>query len=119
MESYDRNFAPKSGKAFVYALNDLYLQPEPLDPVPGDTVVVDLRGGKPNSLGLIALIDVSGTPLFAPLLLAPFDANGELQICADIDSSLSGLDFTILGFAQNRAGRGPLMDSLAATVSVQ
>jgi len=116
---YQRYSIPKSGKVFVYALNDLYLQAEPMAPVVGDTVVVDLRAGPPGLLGMVVLTDASGTPLFAPLLVAPFDVNGELQLSADVDASLSGLDFTLLGLSQNRKGRGPLMDSLRVTVSIQ
>lgn len=115
----DRPTSPQGGKVFVYALNDLYLMTDSETPLAGDTVVVDLRAGPPGLFGLIALTDISGTPLFAPLLLAPFDANGELQLCADVDASVSGLDFTLRGYAQNRAGRGPLMDSIDVTVSVQ
>ena len=109
----------KGGKAFAFALNDLYLQAEPSAPVAGDTVVADLRGGTPGTLGLIVLIDVSGTPVFEPLLLAAFDTNGELQLCADVDSSVSGLDFTIMGYAQARTGRGPLLDALPFLVTIQ
>ncbi len=115
----DRKTAPLGGSAQAWSGNDLFLQAEPLAPAVGATVIVDLRGGEPNLLGLIALTDISGTPMFEPLLLAPFDVNGELQLCADIDAAASGLDFTILAYAQNRNIRGPLSDSLAVTVSVQ
>lgn len=110
---------PRGGTVFVYALNDLYLMATPDDPVVGDTVTVDLRAGPPGLLGLIVLTDVAGTSTFEPLLLAPFDTNGELQLCADVDSSVSGLTFTLRGYSQNRAGRGPLMDSIDVVVTVQ
>jgi len=115
----DRPTKPQGGVVFAYALNDLYLMAAPPDPIPGDTVVVDLRGGPPGLLGLMVLTDISGTPAFDPLLLAPFDANGELQLTADVDASVSGLDFTIRAWSQNRKGRGPLMDSIDVTVSIQ
>ncbi len=111
--------APKGGKVFAFALNDLFLQAEPAAPVPGDTVVVDLRAGGPGTLGLIALIDIDGAPTFEPLLLAPFDANGELQFCADVDSGVSGMEFTVMGYAVARSGRGPLLDATPFVVSVQ
>ncbi len=109
----------KGGHVAIYAGNDLWLQAESPDPAVGDTVVVDLRGGEPGLLGLVALIDLDGTPLFEPLLLAPFDVNGELQLCADVDSSVSGMEFTLMAYAQNRAGRGPLMDATPFVVVVQ
>ncbi len=111
--------APKGGKVFAFALNDLFLQAEPPDPVPGDTVVVDLRAGGPGTLGLIALIDIDGAPTFEPLLLAPFDAHGELQFCADVDSSVSGMEFTVMGYAVARSGRGPLLDATPFVVTIQ
>ncbi len=111
--------APKGGKVFAFALNDLFLQAEPPAPVPGDTVVVDLRAGGPGTLGLIALIDIDGAPTFEPLLLAPFDAHGELQFCADVDSSVSGMEFTVMGYAVARTGRGPLLDATPFVVKVQ
>jgi hypothetical protein len=85
----------------------------------GRRVVVDLRGGEPALLGLIAVVAVDGTATFVPVLVAPFDANGELQITADIDPSVSGMDITLMAWAQNRNGRGPLMDATPFVVSVQ
>jgi hypothetical protein len=114
-----RKGAPKGGQVFAFALNDLFLQAEPPDPVPGDTVVVDLRAGGPGTLGLIVLTDIDGSPTFEPLLLAPFDANGELQFCADVDSSVSGMQFTVMGYAVARSGRGPLLDATPFVVTVQ
>lgn len=108
-----------AGLVQIRAGNDLWLQADPPSPIAGDTVVVDLRGAPAGQLGLIALTDVDGAPLFEPLLLAPFDANGELQFCADIDGSLSGMQFTLKGYAQNKKGRGPLVDASPFVVAVQ
>lgn len=110
---------PKGGKVFAYALNDLFLQAEPPAPLAGDTVAVDLRGAPAGQLGLIALTAIDGVPLFEPLLFAPFDSNGELQFCADIDASVSGMEFTLMGYAPNKKGRGPLVDASPFVVSVQ
>ncbi len=107
------------GRAYVFAGNDLFLQVRPTDAAVGDIVTADLRGGPPGLLGLLALVDVSGTPTFETLLLAPFDSHGEMQLSAQMPPSASGLDFTVIGYSQNRAGRGPLMDSLRVTVTVK
>ncbi len=114
-----RNTQPKGGRLTAFAGNDLWLQADPSDALVGETIVVDLRNGEPALLGLIALTDIDGVPLFEPLLLAPFDANGELQLCADADASVSGMEFTLMGYAQNRTGRGPLMDASPFVVSIQ
>ena len=112
-------FESQGGHVAIYAGNDLWLQAESPTPADGDTVVVDLRGGEPALLGLVALVAVDGTPLFETLLLASFDVNGELQLCGDIDASLSGMEFKLMAWAQNRAGRGRLMDATPFVVTVQ
>jgi len=118
--SYDSsNGQSGEGRAWVFGGNDLLLQVEPQDAQPGDTVVADLRGGPPGLLGLLAQVAMSGTPRFDVLLLAPFDAFGELHFSARVPPGLSGLDFTYQGFSQNRAGRGLPMVSLEVTVTVR
>ena len=90
-----------------------------LEPGSSETVTLDLRRAEPGRLGLVALIAVDGMPLFEPLAVTPFDANGEIQLLADTDPSVSGHDFTLVGYAENSLGRGPLMVSSTQTVSVQ
>lgn len=109
----------QGGHTAIYAGNDIFLQADPLAPGSAETVTVDLRGAEPFSFGLVGLIAIDGTPLFETLLITAFDVNGEMQLQADTDPSVSGHDFTILGYAVNRAGRGPLMVSSPQTVSVQ
>ncbi len=108
-----------AGIVQIRAGNDLWLQADPIDPVTGETVTVDLRGAASGRLGLIALVSIDGVPTFDTLLLAPFDTNGELQFCADIDSSLSGMEFTLMGYAQKSSGRGRLLDATPFVVTVQ
>lgn len=117
--SYSSTYYASEGRAYVIGGDDLLLSLEPRDARVGDTVVADLRSGPPGLLGLLALVDVAGTPVFEPLLLGPFDAFGELQLAATLPPSATGLDFTLQGFSQNRNGRGPLMDSGRATVTVK
>lgn len=109
----------EGGHVAIYAGNDLFLQADPLEPGSAETVTVDLRGGEPFTLGLIALTAIDGAPLFAPLLLGPFDANGEIQLLADTDPALSGHRFTLLSYAEQPSGRGPLMISSPQVVAVQ
>ncbi len=109
----------QAGIVQIRAGNDLWLQADPIAPVDGDTVTVDLRGAVPGVLGLIALTAIDGTAVFETLLLAPFDTNGELQFCADVDSSVSGMEFTLMAYAQNKPGRGPLRDATPFIVKVQ
>jgi hypothetical protein len=109
----------KGGHVAIFSANDLWLQADPLKPTSSETVTVDLRGGEPSSLGLIALTAVDGVAQFETLLVTAFDSNGEIQLLADTDPSVSGHDFEILAYAENRSGRGPLMVSSPQTVEVQ
>ena len=103
----------------IRAGNDLWLQADPIAPIDGDTVVVDLRGPPKGQLGLIALVAIDGVETFETLLLATFNPRNEMQFCADVDSSLSGMEFTLMGYAQNKNGRGPLLEASPFVVSVQ
>ena len=107
------------GRVTAYAGNDLYLQA--LDPVvqPNDTVTLETRGGESGTLTLLVLLDVSGTPLFAPLVLSAFDANGESALTASVDSSWSGLDFTLIAYAQKQAGGKGIIDSWTEVISIE
>lgn len=107
------------GHVALYAGNDLWLQADPNRPGSNDLVTVDLRGAEAGTLGMVALVEVHKADVFIPLLVAPFDANGELQLTACTDPSVSGLKFTLLGFAESRRGKGPLRVSAEAIVSVQ
>lgn len=109
----------QGGHVAIYSGNDLFLQADPKQPGSSETVTLDLRGGEPFRLGLLALTAIDNVPLFAPLVVAPFDANGEIQLLADTDPSVSGSDFTLQGFAESRTGRGPLLLSTSQVVSVQ
>jgi hypothetical protein len=108
-----------AGVVQIRAGNDLWLQDDPIDPVDGDTVVVDLRGAPKKQLGLIALVAIDGVATFETLLLTTFNGHGEIQFCADVDSSVSGMEFTLMGYAQNKNGRGPLVEASPFVVRVQ
>ena len=107
------------GLAYLFGGNDLCLQAAPLEARPGDVVVADLRGGTPGLLGLLLLIDVGGAPRLDPLLFAPFDAAGALQLSVGVPPGMSGLTFTLEGYGQARSGRGTPLRSSPVTVTLR
>jgi len=107
-----------AGHVFVFAGNDLFLQANAYEYLPGDTATLEIRGGEPGVLGMLALIDVSGTPTFLPTLLAPLDAVGNLVLSGTVPTGLAGLTATFVGYAQKPSGRG-LIDSMPETIAFQ
>ncbi len=98
------------GRVYVFAGDDLFLQADQSNYDNGDPITIELRGGTPGVLGLIAVTSVDGAPLFAPLVLAPLDANGELAFLDVTDPSYLGHSLELHGWCQRATGRG-LVDS--------
>jgi hypothetical protein len=107
------------GRITAFAGNDLFLQTDNRSPLPGDVVTIETRGGESGALTLLALIDLSGTPMFVPLVVSTLDSNGESALVATIPAAASGLDFTLLAYAQKHAGGHGLIDSWTEVISVQ
>jgi len=110
--------APRSGRVTIFAGNDLFLQAIPDAVTAGDALVVDTRGGAPDALALLVLLDVSGTSCFIPLQLTTLDSNGEMELSATVPSGLSGITLTLQSFAQRSAGHHGFADSDKETVSL-
>ena len=108
---------PKTG-GVVHALagNDLFLQPNQLEYLPGDAIDVFTRGGEPGELTLLAVVDISGTPTFVQVDLTTLDSFGEATLSDTAPSGLSGMTFTIEAYA-TRPGRGGLAVSSRVTVA--
>ena len=69
---------------------------------PGGTVSLKTFGGAPFQLVLLAVVDVSGLPLYQPVALGGFDAFGEFTISGPAPPEVSGLSITFesIGFGQ-------------------
>ena len=98
------------GRVYVFAGDDLFLQADQSNYDNGDPIAIELRGGTPGVLGLIAVTSIDGAPLFAPLVLAPLDGNGELAYLDVTDPSYIGHTIELRGWCQRATGRG-LVDS--------
>jgi len=108
---WDANRLADDGRAYVFAGDDLFLQADQNDYDLNDPITVELRGGTPGVLGLVALVEVDGAPLWQTLVVAPLDANGELAIHDTTDAAYLGHSARVRGWCLPRAGRGPLIDS--------
>jgi len=89
-----------AGAAYVFAGNDLFLQSNAYEYSAGDAIELDIRGGGPGDLALLALVAVNGSPAFIPILVNRLDSNGDLTLSDLAPSGLSGLTLTFKGFAQ-------------------
>lgn len=99
------------GRVYVFAGDDLFLQADQSDYDLNDDITVELRGGTPGVLGMIALTEIDGVPLFLPLVVAPLDANGELAIDDTADATYLGHSLRMKGWCLPPGGRGKLIDS--------
>ncbi len=79
------------GCGYVFSCHRVFLQANQVEYADGDLIAIDLRGGTPGVLGLIEVIDIDGVPTEIPLVVAPMDANGELNYSDLTDPTLAGL----------------------------
>lgn len=93
------------GRVRVFGGNDLHLSITPHVAVANQLVALDVGEGTTIQLVMTALIDLNGTPLFAMLDLAFFDADGDYELADTIPPGLAGSVATFQCFAQ-KAPRG-------------
>jgi hypothetical protein len=105
------NAAPtmSSGMVHLFAGDDLFLQMD--RPTwdryqAGDAIEATTRGGEPNELMLLAMVDVDGSPTFAQLDVVTLDAFGEATIAGVVPPHLAGTTITLQAFATRRARHG-------------
>ncbi len=97
-----------AGRAYLINCRKRFLQADRREYATNDPITLDLRGGTPGVLGLIAVIAIDGTPLFETVAFGALDANGELAYSDVADASLSGLTIDVIGLTQKPNGRGSL-----------
>ena len=106
------------GRVTAFAGNDLFLQSDLTDVSPGDTVNIASRGGPEGSLALLAVVDVSGSPVFVTLACTTLDANGESTFTADVPDEAGGNTYTLMAYCQP-LGTKVVIDSGAEMIVVQ
>ena len=68
------------GALYRFDAADLTLTVQPTDPVPGATVDIELHRGVPGAPFVLVVDDISGTPLFQPILIDAFGAGHDYEI---------------------------------------
>jgi hypothetical protein len=102
------------GETSIYTSNDLWLNADPKSVAAGVVETLVARGVPAGNLIGLAVVDVSGTPLFLFLALGPADSTEALILSDTVPSGLSGLTATFQAFAIGRTGR--VVDSAAETI---
>lgn len=98
------------GEVVIESATRLFLDSDLRAPQAGDTLTVTARHGIPGRLGLLAIVAIDSVPLFEVVLLAPFDALGELSADADIPAGL-GVTIDVQAYGQG-AVRGAFASGL-------
>ena len=90
------------GAAYAFELQNLALDANMDAFVQGNTMTLTSCGGLQSALGLLAVVDVSGLPLFQRLDQGLFDLDGQRGLTATVPSGLAGLQvsFLALGYFQ-------------------
>jgi hypothetical protein len=112
----DSRYYAAAGRAYVYAGNDLFLQSRKNEYHASDQVSLTIRGGEPGNPSCIVLTDLSGTPLFVPVLIGLLDAVGNLHLTGTTPSGLSGMTMTFMGYAIGANGH-TVIDSSPETIT--
>lgn len=112
-----RNWAA-SGRAYVFAGNDLFLQANQLSYQPHDYFDLENRGGTPGAATCIVLTAVNGAPTFVPIAFGSLDNNGNFAIAGTVPTGLSGMTLAFMGYAIAASGHG-VADSIPETVTFQ
>ncbi len=107
------------GRVSIFAGNDLYLQADDTNPLPGDFITFDTRGGSAGAFAELVLVDMNGTSVFAPVDFGFLDVNGEFSSTLCVPDDASGLDFTLISYAVKLTHKPKWNDSSAVVISVQ
>jgi hypothetical protein len=93
------------GALYSYPSASMNLAITPAAPLPGTDVTFSAFYGDPGALGLIALEDVGGTPMFLPVLLYGFGADHALTFSATTPFVGYGLDFGLRAYRIDPFGK--------------
>lgn len=114
---------PDAGRATVFAGNDLFLHPDNSTPTAGESLRLNIRGGASLGLGLLALIEANGVPVFVPILFGALDDTGLLSHQAVVPPGFAGQEFTLMAWAQKHPAPGEapgqIADSAPTTIRIQ
>ena len=106
-----------AGAVYRYVHSDLALVADADSATGGDTLTFSTCGGLTGALGMLAVTDFSGTPMFVPIDFGVFDADGDRDTSFTVPSGLAGNTVDVLALGFWRPGTIGL--SRAVTIDLQ
>ena len=91
----------------------LTLEADPPEVAAGATITFTTWTGEPSGLALLAVVDVDGTPLFVPALLATFDGGGVFGWATTVPAGLAGSVWTLQSFGFVTTGKVAASNTVA------
>ena len=76
----------------------LTLEADPNPAPAGVTLTLSTFTGDPNNLAMLVIDDVNGTPMFAPVVITTFDAQGNLLVSGMVPAGFSGTEIGFIAF---------------------
>ena len=104
------------GSIYAYSPVEIALSIEPASPVPDETIVFEAFRGPVGELVMVTIEDVSGIPLFLPLIVTTFSSNHAFTFTADAPNPAYGLHVGMR--AWKISPTGPVVFSELAYVDV-
>jgi hypothetical protein len=116
---YDTSATPgiERGRVELRALDDFYLQADPLAPASGATLTLDLRRGPAGNLVALFAVAFDATPLNQFVFIGLLDAAGNLEMSGATPPGLTGHTLTLRGYAIGFSGK--VVGSQDVTIAFQ
>lgn len=102
---YANDFGQDEGAVAVYDSAELSLSISPRYPAPDATIDLEAHRGDPGDLILIAVTELSGTPVFIPLLTDVFQANYAYAIQDSAPNPALGLTVGVRAYKISSTGK--------------
>jgi hypothetical protein len=102
---WDKDHPTRSGRAWVFRGDDLFLLVNEAWFASGDLLVLDQRAGEAGQPCSTWLFDVNFSPFVLRLAGGTYDADGSFAISGSVPSGLAGLDLGFMAFGLDSGGR--------------
>jgi hypothetical protein len=99
----------------VFVRSSLTLEADPSQVAAGATLTFTTWTGDASNLALLALIDIDGAPMFLPVVISAFDANGVWSFSVTVPSGLSGSVWTFRSYGFVPTGKIQASNDVAVT----
>ncbi|HET6162167.1 MAG TPA: hypothetical protein VFG37_00760 [Planctomycetota bacterium] len=83
----------------------LTLEADPNPAPAGVTLTLSTFTGDPNNLAMLVIDDVNGAPMFVPIVITTFDAQGNLVVGGTVPAGFSGTEIGFIAFGIVATGK--------------